>query len=854
MGDLVSEAIALHRRALGDGDRGRYDLARRRLLAALTRLERVADDQLALPTKVRVLVTLSAVEFEIQGGDAGLDRLSDAQLILTRLDSAELSFAVANALGLQAMRSGRDLDALAHFALAEQNLDTAPLEDACTLLVNRGSLHLERLSLAAARDDLERCVRLAESPAAEGKLASLAFMARHNHGYLEFLAGNLPAALRLMADAAKTAGEVSLSVSYLDQARVLIEAGLADAADQALSQAAEEFRRGRLSQHLAETELARAECAMLIGAYPAARRLASAARTSFKHRGNDRWRRTAELILVQADLADGRAGTRVINPALRLAGEFIEQGLGQQAKTAQLTACSALVAARRIVDAEALYATIPPARRVEPIAMRVHHDAVGARLSMATGQLPRARRAIKSGLSTLAAHQAQFGSIDLQTAGAVYGRQLVQLDLELALASHRPAAVFEAIERGRAVSTRLTSVTAPSDQTVEPLAELRQLTGMIKLLADDPAMTDYVQDLRQRSAGLYRELSAISWRSVGQGVASKPATLAEVGAALRGVGKTMISFCESAGQLAAVITGNGRPSLVRLQADSAALELLRRAQADLNVLAFPRLPDALRAAATSSLRHGLTRLDEMLIRPLALPNQPLVIVPTAELSTLPWNCLPSLRGCSIEVTPTATTWLNSTPVKPSDTLAVTSLAGPGLVNAEGEVRQIREVWSGAGVLATEHWGADANRAQLAKTLANSAVVHIAAHGVHRHQNPLFSSLQLTDGPWFAYELDHGQIATHVVLSACELGQSTVRPGEETLGLTSVLLQLGTRCVIAGVAQVADELAAEVMLAYHQRLARGVDSATALAEATSNASQEFVPFSCFGQAWSRPTLR
>ena len=91
---------------------------------------------------------------------------------------------------------------------------------------------------------------------------------------------------------------------------------------------------------------------------------------------------------------------------------------------------------------------------------------------------------------------------------------------------------------------------------------------------------------------------------------------------------------------------------------------------------------------------------------------------------------------------------------------------------------------------------------------------------------------LADGPLLAYELRAGQVPDHVVLSACELGQATVRPGDESLGLTSVLLQLGARCVVSGVAEVADDLAAEVMVGYHRRLAAGADSATALADAAA----------------------
>ena len=133
-------------------------------------------------------------------------------------------------------------------------------------------------------------------------------------------------------------------------------------------------------------------------------------------------------------------------------------------------------------------------------------------------------------------------------------------------------------------------------------------------------------------------------------------------------------------------------------------------------------------------------------------------------------------------------------------------------------------------------------------MARGSVVHVAAHGVHQTENPLFSSLRLADGPMFAHEMDQtARTPEHVVLSACELGLATVRPGDEALGLTSVLLHLGTRSVVAGVARVGDDLAAETMIAYHERLASGQDSAAALADATS-ASRTPVPFVCFGASY------
>jgi CHAT domain-containing protein len=138
---------------------------------------------------------------------------------------------------------------------------------------------------------------------------------------------------------------------------------------------------------------------------------------------------------------------------------------------------------------------------------------------------------------------------------------------------------------------------------------------------------------------------------------------------------------------------------------------------------------------------------------------------------------------------------------------------------------------------------------LRSALADAGLVHVAAHGRHQTENPLFSSIRLADGPLFAYELDRA--APHVILSACELGLATIRPGDEALGLTSVLLQLGSRCVVAGVARVHDDVAAEVMARYHRGLSAGRDSAEALAAALPERLDHPAPFTCFGAPWRNP---
>ncbi len=866
--DLVERAARLHERALAQSEQSRFDLANRGLHRALDYLGRaeLADSRPALAVKVRVLTTLSTVEVEMHDHDIARvpaeDLLTQAQSIANELGDPAVAFAVDNAAALQAARRGDHRAALERFTAAEVHVTDASVNDALILYLNRGNLHLQRLELAAARRDLNRCLSLAAAvgpEAADSRVRSSEFMARHNLGYLEFLAGNLPLALELMDRAAAIPTTASLAIAALDKARVLIEAGLSDAANSTLLRAEGEFRRGRLHQELAETRLARAECAILAGDLKTARSLAGSARTLFARRGNHRWRRVAELSLLAADQAYGRPPTRLIGPALRLVREFAEQGLHLQSRTAALIACAALCEAGRAEDAQQMFDGLEPIHSTDPITSKLQYRTVAATLLRNSGQPSRARRQVQLGLNALGRHQAKFGSVDLQTAGAIHGRALVQLDLEMAVADGRPRLVFDAIERGRAVSSRLTAVTPPVGESAELLAELRQVSETLRQVGDDPAAAGDALAMRQRISTLYSELSAISWRAIGDGDVVHPALMSTVAAAAAQQNKVLVSFCPGRDRWSAVVLDDGRPRLVPLPVDrlesgawgsspsSRIVELVRRSQADLNVLAYRSLPNDMREAASASLKRSLAALDETLITPLGLGYRGIVIIPTGMTATLPWNCLPSLQGRSVEVSPTATTWLAGVLAVDNDnSIVVEAFSGPGLDSAADEADQVARLWQPVADRVIANRENAATRERLADALTTATVVHVAAHGSHIRQNPLFSSLQLVDGSLFAYEIADRRVAPHVVLSACELGMATTRPGDETLGLTQVLLQLGAQCVVAGVAQVPDDLAGEVMADYHRRLAAGAESASALAAAIE--SGPYVPFVCFGSSW------
>jgi len=94
----------------------------------------------------------------------------------------------------------------------------------------------------------------------------------------------------------------------------------------------------------------------------------------------------------------------------------------------------------------------------------------------------------------------------------------------------------------------------------------------------------------------------------------------------------------------------------------------------------------------------------------------------------------------------------------------------------------------------------------------------------------------------AYDLQRlPRVPPVFVLSACDLGLADVRPGDETVGMVSALLAMGSATVIASVGRAADESMVGLMAGLHRALADGRLPATALA-ASPDVPGGFV---CFG---------
>lgn len=129
-------------------------------------------------------------------------------------------------------------------------------------------------------------------------------------------------------------------------------------------------------------------------------------------------------------------------------------------------------------------------------------------------------------------------------------------------------------------------------------------------------------------------------------------------------------------------------------------------------------------------------------------------------------------------------------------------------------------------------GADATVSAVLAAMENAEVVHVAAHGVFRIDNPMFSALELHDGPLTVYDLETLSAAPEtVILPACDAARSSVRHGDELLGTASALLQVGVRSVIAPVTVVPDAtVVPTLMVELHRCMIDGLAPPAALVAA------------------------
>jgi hypothetical protein len=710
------------------------------------------------------------------------------------------------------------------------------------LLRNRGGFLSERGQTVAAERDLMRARELfADLGATAAAFATETELARN-----ALIQGDLPGCLKRLdaIDARDVSPRIAAELSLL-RAQATASARLRSESLQSLGEAQAMWKLSGRDDHGGRLETIR--LMLLAGDATGARTLALQTQRSFASQGRHLYGARAVVLALAAAIAAGAVRPSGLRSGRRAAAILAGAGWHGEARRAQLMVARAAIELGSPEVARRELAGCSVLLRRGPLADRIEAWHVEALLRFRRGDRAGAQRALRTGLGLLDGYRETLGASDLRATASEIGAELAELGLRTALAGADMDAMLAWADRLRGSALRLPPVTPPdSSELRDRAAELRRVSAEIwraersrrttrTLLARQVALEGSIRQLSRHAAG-------------GPAAGSAPPGRGELSRALGGA--ALIELVELDGTLTALTLTDARVTredLGSVQPVTEELEWLRFA---LVRLARRGHGAAQRATMRQGAEASAERLGELLVEPLAerVARRPLVIVPTGALHGMPWAMLPQLRGRPIVVAPSAATWsalqaprwsalkaprgsVLKTPRAPRES-EVVLVAGPRLRHAKAELAAVAGLYSNTVTLA----GKDATVAAVMEALAGATVAHLACHGHFRTDSPLFSSLELADGPLNAYELQRLRRPPElIVLSACDLATSDTRPGDELLGFAAALVGMGTRTIIASVVPVPDSGAKRLMTSLHNHLTAGDSPSVALAKAQEGLS-------------------
>lgn len=809
---IAERAIGLSLRELHDFE-GALTHLRRSIRAAeragSTRLAALARVSLAfvLSNTGRHALALRAINAalpELRGGDADIARMQRGLVLhyLCRYEEAQREYNWA----IEAARRTDD------------KLGEARARN------NRGLLRAYTGGLRAADEDFDRAALLYRELDQRLAVADV----RWNAGISASRAGDVPRALTMFAEAEHEYRllEVPRPALLINRLELLVSVPLLEEARAAADRALAELG-GDLVLARSEALFHRARIALLEDDLGLAVELAVAARKGFRREKREVWEAGARHVELRAAYLSGQRTRALVTALTRVASRLDELGWRMAGLEARVDA--ALVA-RDIGDrkrAVAELSTAGAARRGGPAAHRVQGWYAEALRRDLLGNRRGAQIALRQGLALLDEYRVSLGASELRALSGAQGKALALEGLRTAVAGGQAGRVLSWAEAWRAGALRMTPARPPEDSGLaDALAELRAVTADLEAASTAGRPTAALRQRQVRGEQRVRELTR---RAGGGGAVFKPPAVRDLARALGS--SALVEYIDHDGALLAVVVAGGRASLHHLGPLDAALRELRLLRFALHrLVTLPEHVD--RTAVRAGAEHAARLLQDRLVEPVRrrLDDRPLVLVPTGKLGGLPWSALPACRGRSVTVVPSATVWLRAATSTLTSHDRVVLAAGPRLPAAPTEIAAIA-AGSPPGGSASVLVGASATVDAVAAAMDGAPLAHVAAHGSFRADNPLFSALELADGPLTVYDLERLRTPpARVVLSACDSGLSAVRPGDELMGFTAALLGLGTRTLVAPVVPVPAEVTTPLMVDLHHRLGKGDSPAVALAGA------------------------
>jgi tetratricopeptide (TPR) repeat protein len=657
-------------------------------------------------------------------------------------------------------------------------------------------------------------------------------VARQERGVAAHAHGDLPTALAYLDHAQALFDQLGVFKAELavDKCTVLLAAGLARDAWHEVDTAVSKIERDRGSAtKRAELLYSSALAAVATGDLDLAQRRSAEALRLFRRQQRPWWAARAELVLLLCRFAEGEnRSASLLQAARRVTARLDELDAVRAVDAHLLTGRLALARGRRD-EADRHLRSAAAARHQGQLRPRSAGWLAQATWCEAEGRWRGMLAACDRGLALLDLHLQTLGATELRTLATAQGAELAGMALRHAVRRGNARLFLEWSERWRATVLRVSPVRPPPDS---------DLVGDLAALRNVVARLDGVPANRTAALTLQRERRRLE-AAVRQRVLHTPALAARNAESfvtadlLDQLGDTdLLELTDADGQLYAIVVTGRRLHLVHVGPTQAAVH---------------RLAHALFALRREGSGRGTFRLDlteigrrlEMSLLGESVPllrGGPVVVVPTGKLHAVPWGLMPTLRERATAVAPSASAWLRARRAARPEEEKVVLVGGPRLVTGDAEVRQLAAQYPDAVVLA----GGSAAAEQVMAAMDGAWLVHVAAHGTFRGDSPLFSAIELDDGPLTVYDLERLKQAPYrVVLSSCDSAVGAAVGADELLGLVSALISLGSAGVVASVVPVNDPATVPLMIALHDRLRAGSGLAEALALARHAVSDDSV---------------
>lgn len=830
-----AEALVLALRAKAWSERGR--LANGPAKELLDEAARVARRQRLDDRLGEVLVTRAAVNHELGRLGAAQRDLDRATPLLGKSRSPELD--LQQAALYQNIGRLSDAAGLYRRLLADRS---CPPDVRAKVANNLALIEAHRGHPDVALGYLDQA-----AAAAAGIGPALVAIVAQSRGWVTAQAGRLTEGLRQFDEAARLyeAAGLPLGEHYLEYVDVLAELWLLPEAGAIARRAIAQFEANGVLLMGAEAQLRAARLALLSGDHAQAVAAATQAAAEFRRQRRTAWSARAEVVAVEARAHSGAVGRRDLTTVRRAAALLQGLGMPSSAVEAHLTTGRvAMALGREAAALDSLDRAHQLARR-GPVLVRVKGRVAGALAAQLRHDDRGLLRHCRLGLTDLERHRGALASMELRALASRHGAELGRLGLAVLRRTAPAPRVLEWMERTRAAA--ISAVEPPTTDGIEQdLAALRAVHAELGQVRRDTGSEP--PNLVAKQTAIESRIRRVTWAR--QASAEVRGAAASRTVELRELldGQVLVEYGVLGGRLFAAVLEPRRTRLVELgtleavqhEADALAFALRR--------LARPRSPAGL-GAARASADAALQRLTALLMRPLRVPDDVgLVIVPLSELQHIPWS---ALHRAPLSLAPSASMWARSRRRALHADSGTVLVAGPGLPGAAVEIEALSKLHDQPTVLVPPASTVGA----VAAALDHAELAHLACHAQLRVDNPIFSTLVLSDGPLTVHELDlRGVAPRRLVLAACDSGADVSYAENEMLGFVSALFARGTAGLVASVVTVPDLDAVRLMCFLHERLRGHATLADALYAARGLLDQdnpgEFVNwcgFNAFGAA-------